>query len=100
MLINVPWVMCNMLQCTGLLVRAKPDPCEPGAMGAGFLAVLAPGIGGRVCVGEKEGLVAPPCSNMTHPDFPQSSAIWLRYSMLDVQHTLNFFSPGNSSLNH
>ena len=75
MLINVPWVMCNMLQCTGVPERAKPDPCGPGAMGARFPA--APGARGGMCVGEKEGLVAPPCSDMIYPDFPQSSAIWL-----------------------
>jgi len=72
MLTNVPWVMSNMLQCTGLLERAKPEPCGPGATGAGFPAAPAPGArGGGTCVREKGELVAPPCSDITYPDFPK-----------------------------
>lgn len=84
MLINVPWVMCNMLQCTGLPGRAKPDPCGTGATGAGIPAAPAPGARGGGGVGEKQGLVAHPCSDTTYPHFPQSLVIWLRYSTLDV----------------
>lgn len=55
MLINVPWVMCNMLQCTGLLERAKPDPCGTGATGAGIPAAPAPGACGGGVLGKNRG---------------------------------------------
>lgn len=37
-----------------------------------------------MCVGNKKGLVASPCSDVTYPDFPQSLVIQLRHSMLHV----------------
>lgn len=68
MLINAPYATCCSAQ--GCWREQSLIPAVLGTRGAGFLAAPAPGAQSQVCVGEKEGLVAPPRSDRTYLYFP------------------------------